>query len=274
LDEGGREEYVYNIPSPGNAGGSASGGISELPVTSISWRDIVVWCNAYSEMKEKEPVYYDAQGNVLRDSSLDSVDDAVMNLSKNGFRLPTEAEWEYAARGGDPNAAAFKYYYPGATVPEDTTFNLANASRAIYPYAWFSLNSGPAYTSSGTKNTWPVGNTDTFTITGTYAGTYTHSPNTAGLYDMAGNVTEMCWDWYDNYEIELVSVRNPTGPTSSTPLAGGLYRRARGGYYSQNWEALGSARRSSIATNNRTSFTTGFRVVLNASATDSGAVTY
>jgi formylglycine-generating enzyme required for sulfatase activity len=159
----------YSFANAGQQGGKSGGGpgdTNQHPVTTISWRDAVVWCNAYSEAAGRTPVYYFG-GTVLRQSEGDSVtggngkaDKAVPNSSANGYRLPSSAQWEYAARGGVPSASTpWTYTYAGSNTEDDV--------------AWYTTNSG--------DTTHPV---------------KAKAVNDRGLYDMSGNVGEWCWDLY------------------------------------------------------------------------------
>ena len=156
----------YKFANPGNGQG-------EAPVTDISWRDTVVWCNAASEKHGLEPVYYTYGGvSILRDATGGEspnalADMAVMKRKKNGYRLPTMCEREYAARGGDPRKPDWLYWYAGSNDPDGV--------------AWYYGTSGGGLP-EGHPNLGlhPPGQKE---------------PNRLGIYDMSGNVMEWGWDW-------------------------------------------------------------------------------
>jgi formylglycine-generating enzyme required for sulfatase activity len=164
------EEHGYTFLNKGQPGSSGTPGAlpvspgKDQPVANVSWQDAVVWCNAYSELMGKQAAYRDKDDNsvVLRHAATQEVEglvDIIENIREyNGYRLPTEAEWEYAARGGVPSSSEpWTYTYAGSNTVGDV--------------AW--------YTSNSDGTTHPVGQ---------------KAANTAGLYDMSGNVIEWCFD--------------------------------------------------------------------------------
>ncbi|MCX6879305.1 MAG: SUMF1/EgtB/PvdO family nonheme iron enzyme [Verrucomicrobia bacterium] len=189
----------YTDLAAGN-GGYASKGANH-PVHSITWYDMVKWCNARSQKEGLTPCYTVSGATYKTGSSA-----PVCNWSANGYRLPTEAEWEKAARGG----VVGKNFPWGTDTITHSQANYESSSSYAYDVSP-TRGSHPTYAVGGYPYSSPVGS---------------FAPNGYGLYDMAGNMWEWCWDWYGSYAAG--SQADPRG------AATGSYRVIRGGSWSIN----------------------------------------
>lgn len=176
---------------------AAGGGkASDHPVQTVSWYAVVKWANAASEKEGLTPCYK-VSGSVYRTGSSDAV---VCDWSANGYRLPTEAEWEVAARGG----------LSGKRFPWGDTITHSQAN--------YYSSSSYAYDVSSTRGDHPTYGTGVYPYTSPVG---SFAANGYGLKDMAGNVYQWCWDWYGTY----------SGGSDPKGSAAGSARVLRGGHW-------------------------------------------
>jgi formylglycine-generating enzyme required for sulfatase activity len=198
------------------------------PVYVVTWYDAVKWCNARSEMEGVAPVYYTDAGLTTVYRSGDAA--PYVDPAAKGYRLPTEAQWEKAARGG----LVGQRFPWGNTISESQANYFGCPGCATYDLGPLGYNA--AYAVDPAPYTSPGGS---------------FPPNGYHVYDMAGNLIEWCWDWYsDTYYAP--DQTDPQGPAS------GARRVLRGG----SWIDFSSGARTAIRSNsapNYSDLSIGFR---------------
>lgn len=194
------------------------------PVEQISWYQAAVFCNRLSDMYGYEKCYY--QDDQFKTPHLNYVDgqtntspNIFWKKDANGFRFPTEVEWEYAARGG-------------TTAPQQTRYSGSNNAAAV---AWYCENSNVSYAAppiagciAGRIGTKPVG---------------TLASNALGIYDMSGNVWEFCFDLYDQ---SCAAFQSDCAPPATVPQT--RNRVIRGGGFASQTTFIRTANRSDTGT--------------------------
>ncbi len=202
----------------------------DLPAENMSWLDAIAYCNTLSTQRDLTPVY-----------TIDG-ESVTWDRSANGYRLPTEAEWEYACRAG-------------TETPFNTETSISPEESNYYGHYPYEIENN--YFSQGNLTTKPGQYRQTTVSVDSF------SPNGWGLYNMHGNVSEWVWDYYGSYDLN--NTVDPAGPETGTR------RVYRGGGWNDFAKNMRSAYRAALP-EDQGSFNLGIRLVRNAGA-GSGSIT-
>lgn len=201
----------------------------QRPVENLTFYEMIEFCNELSNKVGLEPVYeFDTTHITINDPYYGEYSYAILNVSwdqtKNGYRLPTEAEWEYAARDRGRN---------------DRKWSGTDAEENISKYAWYNDSNDETHSVGGKQ------------------------PNDLGLYDMSGNVWERCWDVFDKDYYSNSPFENPSGADPVGNNIGGENRSNRGGSFGNNKDDLRIVNRNAGVETGKNQWN-GFRLCRNA----------